>query len=305
MSCEKTKTGKSPSYLLSEELQTLLGTAVEDDVCLVSQASGGKPNAHLTECRHVNRSSHVDKQTVCKETPTALAESKNCCAIDRNGEEYQNVERKFFESMVRAKFDGKIDCIYAVENQKLKDQHMRMEAEIPDDILLFHGTPDIDPALCIAEQGFDPGACRKNGKNAIYGKGIYFARNASYAHHYTEASSNGRRFMFMARVRVGKSSIGSEGLEEPPPGCNSLVDKETNPQVYAVANTNQAYPAYLIEYTGEIKKKTKLPSTSPLYNIAAISLSPASCIHYTSSTTIVSHSQNINPSHMSPTHTTQ
>ena len=66
---------------------------------------------------------------------------------------------------------------------------------------LYHGTsPDTVEPICA--QNFD---FRLNGKNATrFGKGSYFAKNASYSHSYADKDASGYRYMFIAQVLVGR-----------------------------------------------------------------------------------------------------
>ena len=66
---------------------------------------------------------------------------------------------------------------------------------------LFHGTKhEYVDAIC--KQNFD---WRINGDNAtVYGKGSYFAVEASYSHNYTNENEYGSRFIFLVDVLVGE-----------------------------------------------------------------------------------------------------
>ncbi|XP_078703702.1 uncharacterized protein LOC144928883 [Branchiostoma floridae x Branchiostoma belcheri] len=119
---------------------------------------------------------------------------------------------------------------------------------------LFHGTdPDIIKGIC--HQNFDH---RLSGKNAtLYGKGSYFAKDASYSHRYSQASSDGTRYMFLADVLVGMYTRGKPDIPRPPPInpsdpngdlYDSCVDNESNPSIFVVFKDDQCYPAYLINY---------------------------------------------------------
>jgi len=130
---------------------------------------------------------------------------------------------------------------------------------------LFHGTTDEATARCICCQNFDP---RVNGRNAtLYGKGTYFSTKASYSHKYTQPcpKNNGQRFMFFARVLVGKSTLGKPEFQRPPPvdssrphGAlfDSCVSDTSNPAIFAVFDNAQCYPEFLILY------ESLLPTTS-------------------------------------------
>lgn len=86
-----------------------------------------------------------------------------------------------------------------------------------DERLLFHGTnPSHVPAIC--EQNFDWRICGTHG--TTYGKGSYFARDASYSHDYC-SSRISRYSMFVAQVLVGKFVQGNSEYLRPPPTPNN------------------------------------------------------------------------------------
>ena len=118
------------------------------------------------------------------------------------------------------------------------------------ELLLFHGTAGqyVDP---ICQQGFD---WRISGLSVgtLYGKGSYFAKNAHYSHKYT----NDHR-LFIVQVLVGEFCAGHSTYVRPPPKdyaepfgatYDSCVDKVNNPEIFVIFSSDQAYPAYLIEY---------------------------------------------------------
>jgi len=122
---------------------------------------------------------------------------------------------------------------------------------------LFHGTPDEATVRCIFYQNFDP---RMHGRHGtVYGKGVYFSATAEYSHHYTQPclKNGGRRFMFYARVLVGKSTIGKSDLQRPPPvdpsrphGAlfDSCINSSSSPTIVVIFDNDQCYPEFLIEY---------------------------------------------------------
>ena len=118
--------------------------------------------------------------------------------------------------------------------------------------MLFHGTDSEEVARGICYQNFDP---RMHGKNAtVYGKGAYFARDASYSHNYT--ASRGKRYMFLADVLVGDYTKGDNTMQRPPkkPGLkqhelfDSTVDDVNNPTIFVIYAMEKCYPSYLILY---------------------------------------------------------
>ncbi len=117
---------------------------------------------------------------------------------------------------------------------------------------LFHATDDEAIVKGICYQNFDP---RMHGKNAtVYGRGAYFAENASYSSGY--ASSGSARYMFCAKVLVGKYTRGDSSMMRPPnlPGSqfelyDSTVNDVNNPSIYVIYDKSQCYPQHLILYS--------------------------------------------------------
>ena len=91
---------------------------------------------------------------------------------------------------------------------------------------------------------------------AAYGDGVYFARDASYSLTYSQMSPNGDRFMYLARVLVGKYTVGEEGMKTPPAIdlskkeilYDSVVNRDENPNIFVVFNDFHVYPKYLITF---------------------------------------------------------
>lgn len=124
---------------------------------------------------------------------------------------------------------------------------------------LFHGTrPDSVEAIC--KENFD---CRLSGSvnGAFYGRGSYFAVNASLSHHYTQADANKSRFMFLAKVLAGSYVKGDSSYRRPPPTepsdrgtaryYDSCVDIESEPTMFIVFDIDQHYPEYVIQYQSD------------------------------------------------------
>ena len=119
---------------------------------------------------------------------------------------------------------------------------------------LFHGTSsNLVDAIC--KQNFDWRMGRKHGKK--YGKGSYFAIQASRSHCYTEIDVDGDYFMFLARVLVGLYAEGKSTYRRPPlkdptnPASDlydSCVDNQYSPTIFVVFDMDQCYPEYVIKY---------------------------------------------------------
>ena len=92
-----------------------------------------------------------------------------------------------------------------------------------------------------------------------YGRGTYFAKQSWYSckDRYSNLDAQGVKYMYQARVLVGKPCLGVTGMVEPTPldPSNPLgglhdcaVDNIQNPLIYVVFCDAGAYPEYLISF---------------------------------------------------------
>ena len=87
----------------------------------------------------------------------------------------------------------------------------------------------------------------------VYGRGVYFARDARYSLNYARGGDGGRH-MYLARVLVGQYCVGNSKMIVPPPKNSSrqeilyesVVDNQGDPSIFVVFYDNQCYPEYLI-----------------------------------------------------------
>ncbi|XP_041699722.2 uncharacterized protein LOC121536483 isoform X1 [Coregonus clupeaformis] len=121
---------------------------------------------------------------------------------------------------------------------------------------LFHATSHTTIGH-INDHGFNRSYAGKN--DALYGRGTYFAVNASYSadDKYSKPDGEGRKFMYLCRVLTGHFTQGKEGMLEPPLKGDSTIrrhDSTTNdpsdPTEFVVFHDCQAYPEYLITFLG-------------------------------------------------------
>ncbi|KAM9334650.1 protein mono-ADP-ribosyltransferase PARP11 [Symphorus nematophorus] len=130
---------------------------------------------------------------------------------------------------------------------------------------LFHGT-DVRNVDNICKYNFDLRLAGQHGH--VWGKGIYFAKHASYADNYSSSSpeplplyggqtqgghGENTRIIFLARVMIGKSKVGGKHFQKPDQGCSenthdSCVDDIKHPTLFVIFDPNQIYPEYLIQY---------------------------------------------------------
>ena len=86
-----------------------------------------------------------------------------------------------------------------------------------------------------------------------FGKGIYFATDASYSVNYAKTDGSGIRYMYVARVAVGEFTVGSTEMKVPPKksgniSYDSVVNQVSNPSIFVMFYDNQYYPEYLITF---------------------------------------------------------
>lgn len=72
---------------------------------------------------------------------------------------------------------------------------------------------------------------------------------------YSVPDSNGVKRVYRCSVYVGKYTEGKQGMKEPPKDkvgarYDSTVDDTKNPKIHVIFFDNQAYPQYLITFTG-------------------------------------------------------
>ena len=180
-----------------------------------------------------------------------------------NGEEWCELETLMWKSLPTAKLVE----VLRIQNLTLwrrysffKSLMSRKNQGQVNEKLLFHGTRDTNPKTIISsEKGFD---FRYGSDNCFWGKGTYFAVNASYCDsRFVYKPSNKTKQVFVARVLTGRSANISKPdrtLKEPPKlphseteaydSVNGLVENPTHTQVYVIYDHDKAYPAYLLTY---------------------------------------------------------
>ncbi|KAG8142742.1 putative Zinc finger CCCH-type antiviral protein [Naja naja] len=179
--------------------------------------------------------------------------------LNRGSPEFLKIENLFQLTMK----NYKIHRIERIQNPSLWQVYQQKEqmkkkkgGQKIDERLLFHGTnPSSLKAICT--DNFDWRLCGTNG--TVYGKGSYFARDASYSDNYSQAKED-EKAMFLAQVLVGEFAMGHQLYTRPPAkladvlnSYDSCVDNTTNPSIFVIFEKHQAYPAYLIFYREEKK----------------------------------------------------
>ncbi|NWH50351.1 PAR12 polymerase, partial [Fregata magnificens] len=175
--------------------------------------------------------------------------------ISNTTSEYNKIKQLFLQTMksynvlkIQRIQNPSLWKVFQWQKEQMKRENGGKEV---NEKLLFHGTKTtFVEAICV--HNFDWRICGSNGTN--YGKGSYFARDASYSHAYCQPAVKSN-IMFVARVLVGDYVKGNATYVRPPPKSvnglrfyDSCVDNELNPSIFVVFEKYQIYPEYLIEY---------------------------------------------------------
>ncbi|XP_035381612.1 protein mono-ADP-ribosyltransferase PARP12-like [Electrophorus electricus] len=179
--------------------------------------------------------------------------------LPRTDNEFLRIEKLFKETMphytVKSIQRNQNSSLWKVFQWQKEQMKARNGGQEVNERLLFHGTEQsrID-AIC--EHNFDWRICGIHG--TVYGKGSYFARDASYSDSYSKCG-NSCKTMFVARVLVGHYTRGNTNFVHPPAKTSvngfydSCVDNETNPTIFVIFEKFQIYPEFIIEYDKESK----------------------------------------------------
>ncbi|NWX74978.1 PAR12 polymerase, partial [Alca torda] len=174
--------------------------------------------------------------------------------------EYDKIKQLFLQTMkgynvlkIRRIQNPSLWKVFQWQKEQMKRENGGKEV---NEKLLFHGTKiSFVESICV--HNFDWRICGSNGTN--YGKGSYFARDASYSHAYCQSAVK-TNTMFVARVLVGDYVRGNSAYVRPPTKSadglrfyDSCVDNELNPSIFVVFEKYQIYPEYVIDYKEEEK----------------------------------------------------
>ena len=171
--------------------------------------------------------------------------------LGTESQEFKYISRRFLQSMPYALIFSNTrihnpHSWYAFKQNIIKE--VRKYPNICQNIcLLFHGSSSIHPDSIIKDHSGFNMQCAHGG---LWGQGIYFATNSSYAHRYAFKDTNGRQCMFAASVFVGNSKElpQNRSITGPPPNYHSVQGKRDGELIHTIYRSSMAYPAYLITY---------------------------------------------------------
>ena len=122
----------------------------------------------------------------------------------------------------------------------------------------------------IISMGFNRSFCGKHAN--FFGKGVYFARDASYSTYplYCAPDAKDIQTVFLVRVVVGEYCKGYKHAVTPDVRnaaknqlYDSTVDSVNAPSIFVTYHDAQAYPEYCIKFT---QKKSSVPKEHPAAN---------------------------------------
>mmetsp|Transcript_30234 Transcript_30234/g.26687 ORF Transcript_30234/g.26687 Transcript_30234/m.26687 type:complete len:460 (-) Transcript_30234:416-1795(-) len=181
--------------------------------------------------------------------------------LNTDSDNYQTVKYQFLDSSKYKMCDIERLCIYKIQHKHRYDAYRTKKKQILkslsnnknklNELYLYHGT-DLESIIKILHQGF----LRQFASKTVYGKGSYFARDASYScsTQYSSPDNDGFQHILLCRVICGEWILGSSSMKLPPTKPNSYtpyettVNNETKPSVFVTYKDDQAMPMYLISF---------------------------------------------------------
>ena len=201
--------------------------------------------------------------------PTSWEYQKDPLTVDKfllpDGQEKSDVAANFMQTLnhtnVRIVSIERIQNVsmwqsYAVKRQTVVSREQKQDNTKTQSRFerawLFHGChPDVVPN--IMQQGFNRSFCGRNA--TVYGKGAYFARDASYSSgtQYATPDSSGYQYIFACRVVVGEYCLGKYDALTPDVRSghtlyDSTVNNKSDPSIFVTYHDAQAYPEFLIKF---------------------------------------------------------
>ena len=184
--------------------------------------------------------------------------------LTADSREFQDVAASFMQTMqagVRIVSIERVQNVslwqdYDVKLKNIVSREKEQDESRPESrferVCLFHGChPDVVPK--IVEQGFNRSFCGRNA--TVYGKGVYFARDASYSSgtQYATPDSSGYQYIFACRVVVGEYCLGKYDALTPDVRSghtlyDSTVNNTSSPSIFVTYHDAQAYPEFLIKF---------------------------------------------------------
>uniref|UniRef100_UPI00398F3F7B protein mono-ADP-ribosyltransferase PARP14-like isoform X2 n=1 Tax=Pristiophorus japonicus TaxID=55135 RepID=UPI00398F3F7B len=181
--------------------------------------------------------------------------------LQRGTTEYNKVAETFRISCENTIVD--IIKVERIQNRKLwqsysvkKETVQRKNPGLNIEQILYHGTTK-EISQKLNKTGFNRSFYGRNA--TYYGKGTYFALNASYScdMKYANLDSAGCKYIYQTRVITGKKCLGTRDMLEPTAVnpqtdladlCDCAVNNLSKPTIFVIFCDDGAYPEYLITF---------------------------------------------------------
>jgi len=141
-----------------------------------------------------------------------------------------------------------------VSNPELEAEHDRLFEDLkakrgPEQVKkleLFHGTTEY-AVSAICKEGFDV----SRNTTSAYGKGTYFAKDASYSFSYSQKGTTTRDeivYMLVCSVIVGVCCQGTSGMVLDTGVADTMVNNTAAPIIYVTPYDKGGIPKYVVAF---------------------------------------------------------
>jgi len=178
--------------------------------------------------------------------------------VETDSKEFKDIQETVKETLPQAK----IKAIQRIQNLLV---YQRYYTEIPrvelasgerNEKFLFHGTRNVSPGTIIScQEGFDT---RLAGNQNLWGPAAYFAEDAKYVDAFAFRTFPDTKQIIVASVTLGAcfdyGQLCNPSLRQPPINIktkqrfNSVSGVTKDSRVYAVFNSAQCCPRYIVKY---------------------------------------------------------
>lgn len=175
-----------------------------------------------------------------------MADSVKRTAIYVSSPDYSDLEKGILVSYPNAcvLWMEKIENSFLEEKYEQQKKELEMKRGKPcEEHMLYHGTSE-SIASIIIQTGFIPS---KNARS-VYGKGTYFAKNASYSRDYAPPASDHISFMLLCSVLVGEVAVYRPNQTIQIELHDNSVDNIQHPTIYVSPYQYGVIPRYLIAF---------------------------------------------------------
>ncbi|KAH3790015.1 protein mono-ADP-ribosyltransferase PARP14-like [Dreissena polymorpha] len=202
--------------------------------------------------------------------------------LQRTDPDFQRIEQRFLTELNNGKYakspghkydksKTKVEKIEKIQNKTLCRQYLTKKkcleesnpnrpANMPLERELWHGTNQ-NAKDSIILHGFNRSYAGDNAGKPWFGQGVYFAPDASYSARswMTGADSAGSKgYVFLVKVLTGQFRKGTKNMRYLPPIdkknpsvlYDCAVDKVKKPMEFVIFNDTQAYPDYILTFSG-------------------------------------------------------